>query len=64
MMGLLIHSPKKVNCNFLCILEMHTSLDKRMRHLNVVTGHGKHSHGGQAKIKPAVIDYLKRNNYM
>ncbi|CAH1778267.1 unnamed protein product, partial [Owenia fusiformis] len=37
--------------------------NKRMIHLNVITGRGLHSRGGQAKIRPAVCDYLRRNNY-
>ncbi|KAL4640346.1 NEDD4-binding protein 2 isoform X1 [Arapaima gigas] len=31
--------------------------------LSVITGRGNHSQGGVARIRPAVIDYLSRNNY-
>ncbi|KAK2179957.1 hypothetical protein NP493_464g00009 [Ridgeia piscesae] len=37
--------------------------DKRRRHLLVMTGKGNHSHGGVARIRLAVFDYLKKNNY-
>ncbi|KXJ22434.1 NEDD4-binding protein 2 [Exaiptasia diaphana] len=35
----------------------------RPKFISVVTGRGLHSKQGKAKIKPAVIDYLQRNNY-
>ncbi|XP_023685409.2 NEDD4-binding protein 2 isoform X1 [Paramormyrops kingsleyae] len=31
--------------------------------LTVITGRGNHSHGGVARIRPAVIDYLSSNSY-
>ncbi|XP_014666861.1 PREDICTED: uncharacterized protein LOC106808600 [Priapulus caudatus] len=33
------------------------------RYISIITGRGVHSKGGSAKIKPAVIDYLRRHNY-
>ncbi|XP_070552923.1 microtubule-associated protein futsch-like isoform X2 [Ptychodera flava] len=36
---------------------------RRFTHLNVVTGSGTHSRGGVARIRPCVIDWLKRNDY-
>ncbi|XP_031573521.1 NEDD4-binding protein 2-like isoform X2 [Actinia tenebrosa] len=35
----------------------------RPRYLSVITGRGIHSKQGKAKIKPAVLEYLQRNNY-
>ncbi|XP_060680660.1 NEDD4-binding protein 2 isoform X1 [Hemiscyllium ocellatum] len=32
-------------------------------YLTVITGRGSHSQGGVARIKPAVIDYLKTHNF-
>lgn len=32
-------------------------------YLSVITGRGRHSQGGIARIKPVVIDYLKRQNF-
>ncbi|XP_051897923.1 NEDD4-binding protein 2 [Pristis pectinata] len=32
-------------------------------YLSVITGRGRHSQGGVARIKPVVIDYLKRQNF-
>ncbi|XP_053560013.1 NEDD4-binding protein 2 [Bombina bombina] len=32
-------------------------------HLSVITGRGNHSQGGVARIKPAVIDYLKNHDF-
>ncbi|XP_078402666.1 NEDD4-binding protein 2 [Cetorhinus maximus] len=32
-------------------------------YLSVITGRGSHSQGGVARIKPAVIDYLKSHNF-
>ncbi|XP_048450754.1 NEDD4-binding protein 2-like, partial [Rhincodon typus] len=32
-------------------------------YLTVITGRGSHSQGGIARIKPAVIDYLKSHNF-
>ncbi|XP_048387390.1 NEDD4-binding protein 2 isoform X2 [Stegostoma tigrinum] len=32
-------------------------------YLTVITGRGSHSQGGVARIKPAVIDYLKSHNF-
>ncbi len=32
-------------------------------HLLIITGRGKNSRGGVARIKPAVATYLKNNNY-
>ncbi|KAL1023977.1 hypothetical protein UPYG_G00049780, partial [Umbra pygmaea] len=31
--------------------------------LSVITGRGNHSHGGVARVRPAVIDYLKTQGY-
>lgn len=31
--------------------------------LSVITGRGNHSHGGVARIRPAVIDYLTNRHY-
>ncbi|XP_058949997.2 uncharacterized protein [Pocillopora verrucosa] len=36
---------------------------KGCKFLNVVTGRGNHSRGGKARIKPAIIEYLKKHNY-
>jgi NEDD4-binding protein 2 len=35
----------------------------RPRHLTVVTGRGKHSEGGRARLKPAVLNYVKQKGY-
>lgn len=31
--------------------------------ISVVTGRGNHSRGGKARIKPAILEYLKKHNY-
>ncbi|XP_072039599.1 uncharacterized protein [Amphiura filiformis] len=38
-------------------------LTQRPSHLLIITGRGKNSRGGVARIKPAVATYLKNNNY-
>jgi len=36
---------------------------RKDQHLTIVTGRGIHSRGGVAKIKPAIMTFLHRNNY-
>ncbi|XP_013405628.1 NEDD4-binding protein 2 [Lingula anatina] len=43
--------------------ELREKPDARKFHLSVITGRGKHSQGGLAKIRPAVKDFFKRKNY-
>ena len=31
--------------------------------ISVITGRGNNSRGGQARIKPAILEYLKKKNY-
>lgn len=31
--------------------------------ISVITGRGNNSRGGKARIKPAIVEYLKKNNY-
>lgn len=31
--------------------------------ISVITGRGNNSRGGKARIKPAILEYLKKNNY-
>lgn len=33
------------------------------RAISVITGRGNNSRGGKARIKPAILEYLKKNNY-
>ncbi|EDO49717.1 predicted protein, partial [Nematostella vectensis] len=39
------------------------SSKNRPRYISVVTGRGNHSRGGKAKIKPAVLEYLRQHDY-
>ncbi|KAL0485353.1 NEDD4-binding protein [Acrasis kona] len=39
------------------------SQKSKSNRMNVITGMGKHSHGGYSRIKPAVIQYLKDRDY-
>jgi len=34
-----------------------------LHYVHVITGHGRHSAGGIARIKPAVINFLNTSNY-
>ena len=36
---------------------------KGCKSISVVTGRGNHSRGGKARIKPAIVEYLKKHNY-
>ena len=36
---------------------------KGCKYISVVTGRGNHSRGGKARIKPAILEYLKKHNY-
>lgn len=37
--------------------------EKGCRAISVITGRGNNSRGGKARIKPAILEYLKKNNY-
>lgn len=37
--------------------------EKGCKAISVITGRGNNSRGGKARIKPAILEYLKKNNY-
>ena len=43
--------------------ELQSNPFKNKQYLIVVTGKGSHSRGGVSKLKPAVTNYLRRNDY-
>ena len=40
---------------------LETCMEKGLREVKVVTGKGIHSEGGEAKLKPAILEFLKEN---
>lgn len=38
--------------------------EKGCKAISVITGRGNNSRGGKARIKPAILEYLKKNNYV
>ncbi|KAH3855313.1 hypothetical protein DPMN_097879 [Dreissena polymorpha] len=38
-------------------------ISERRKHLIVITGRGAHSRGGVARLRPAVLQYLKKQQY-
>lgn len=53
----------KIILRFLIITELFASKKRSPSYLQVITGRGSHSRDGKARIKPAVVEYLKRNEY-
>lgn len=55
---------KKMYINGACIFpsELSARGDKR-KNLFIITGRGSHSRGGVARIRPAVIRWLKQKGY-
>ena len=53
-----------VHLSFLIFFsELQSNPFKNKQYLIVVTGKGSHSRGGVSKLKPAVTNYLRRNDY-
>lgn len=45
------------------ITELQSNPLRQKQYLIIVTGRGMHSRGGVSKLKPAVMNYLRRNEY-